>query len=114
MKYMLLIYAGGQPLNDAERECCFEEAVELARQLEAKGQFLASSPLQPVTTATSVRVRDGKRVVTDGPFAETANSSEVTSWSTPRTSIRPSISPLEFPRAAGARSKSDRSWKSPR
>src|ERR1700689_877942 len=70
MKNMLLIYMSGQPLNDAERECCFEESVELARQLEAKGQFVASSPLQPVTTATSVRVRDGQRIVTDGPFAE--------------------------------------------
>ncbi len=71
MKYMLLIYMSGQPQSDAERECCFEESIELARQLEAKGQFVASSPLQPVTTATTVRVRDGKRVVTDGPFAET-------------------------------------------
>ena len=35
------------------------------------GQFLAASPLQPVSTATSVRVRDGRRLVTDGPFAET-------------------------------------------
>ncbi len=39
--------------------------------MNAKGQFLATAPLQPISTATSVRVRDGKRLVTDGPFAET-------------------------------------------
>ena len=42
-----------------------------AHELNANGQFLATAPLQPVSTATSVRMRDGKRLVTDGPFAET-------------------------------------------
>lgn len=71
MKYMLLIYAGEQVLSDEEREHCYEESTQLARDLNSRGQFLAANPLQPVTTATSVRVREGKRVVTDGPFAET-------------------------------------------
>jgi hypothetical protein len=72
MKYMLLIYAGERAqTTDAERGHCFEESIQLAAELRAKSQFLASSPLQPVTAATSVRVRDGKRLVTDGPFAET-------------------------------------------
>ena len=44
---------------------------QLARDLHAKGQFLSHNPLHPTTTATSVRVRDGKPLITDGPFAET-------------------------------------------
>jgi hypothetical protein len=71
MKYMLLIYGGEPAPTDAEREHCYEESSQLADQLKAKGQFLAASPLHPVATATSVRLRDGKRLVTDGPFAET-------------------------------------------
>jgi hypothetical protein len=46
------------------------ESTELAHDLKAKGQFLATAPLQPTSTATVVKVRDGKRLVTDGPFAE--------------------------------------------
>jgi hypothetical protein len=71
MKYMMLIYMEDQALNEAEREHCYVESTELAHQLKANGQYLDSSPLQPTSTATSVRVRDGKRLVTDGPFAET-------------------------------------------
>jgi hypothetical protein len=71
MKYMLLIYAAEQAWTETEREQCYEESTELAHELKSKGQFLATSPLQPVSTATSVRVRDGKRLVIDGPFAET-------------------------------------------
>jgi hypothetical protein len=71
MKYMLLIYADEQAWTDAEREGCYEESTQLAHTLKSNGQFLATSPLQPVSTATCVRVRDGKPVVTDGPFAET-------------------------------------------
>ena len=44
---------------------------ELAHDLKAQGKFLSANPLQPVSTATSVRMREGKRTVTDGPFAET-------------------------------------------
>ena len=71
MKYMLLIYLEEQALDDSVREHCYVESTELAHQLSADGKFLATSPLQPTSTATSVRVRDGKRLVTDGPFAET-------------------------------------------
>jgi hypothetical protein len=71
MKYMLLIYLGDEPLSEAEREHCYVESTQLARDLQSRGQFLAANPLQPVTTATSVRVRNGKSLVTDGPFAET-------------------------------------------
>ena len=71
MKYMLLLYADEQVWSEPEREKCYGESAQVAHQLKAKGQYLAASPLQPVATATSVRVRDSKRLVTDGPFAET-------------------------------------------
>jgi hypothetical protein len=71
MKYMLLVYLGEDSMSEAEREQCYVESAGLARELSAQGKYLAASPLHPVATATSVRVREGKRLVTDGPFAET-------------------------------------------
>jgi hypothetical protein len=71
MKYMLLIYQDEQASTESERELCFGESTELARQLKTNGQYVAASPLQSVATATSVRVREGKRTIMDGPFAET-------------------------------------------
>ena len=71
MKYILLIYADEKASTEAERQQCYGESTQLAHTLRANGQFLATSPLQPVSTATTVQVRDGKRLVTDGPFAET-------------------------------------------
>ena len=71
MKYMLLIYAGEGAINDAERQHCYEESTALCHELASRGQFLGANPLEPVSTATSVRVREGKRMLTDGPFAET-------------------------------------------
>jgi hypothetical protein len=71
MKYMLLVYSDEQAWSDAEREHCYGESAQLSHQLKANGQYLAASPLQPIATATSVRIREGKRLVTDGPFAET-------------------------------------------
>src|SRR3569833_4632017 len=71
MKYMLLIYLDEQALSEAEREACYAESTRLAEQLHADGRYLSANPLHPVAMATSVRIRDGKRFVTDGPFAET-------------------------------------------
>jgi hypothetical protein len=71
MKYMLLIYMNEQAMNDSERERCYVESAALTRDLHARGQYVSASPLQPVASATSVRVRQEKRLVTDGPFAET-------------------------------------------
>src|SRR5215212_10141005 len=71
MKYMLLIYANENAWSDGEREECYLESTRLTHDLHASGRYLGASPLHPVATATSVRVRDGKRLVTDGPFAET-------------------------------------------
>ena len=71
MKYMLLVYLDEQVLNDAEREQCYVDSTLLTQDLQKNGQYVAASPLHPVSTATSVHVRDGKSLVTDGPFAET-------------------------------------------
>ena len=71
MKYMLLIYGNEQALSETERQDCCAESTKLAQQLQSDGQYLAANPLQPTSMATSVRMRDGKRMVTDGPFAET-------------------------------------------
>ena len=71
MKYLLLIYSDEQAWTESEREHCFAESTELTHELNHAGKYLAAAPLQPVASATSVRVREGKRLVTDGPFAET-------------------------------------------
>ncbi|HEV3117128.1 MAG TPA: YciI family protein [Gemmataceae bacterium] len=71
MKYMMLIYMEPNAMTDAQREDCFVESTQLAHNLAASGQYLGANPLHPTTTATSVRVRDGKTLVTDGPFMET-------------------------------------------
>lgn len=71
MRYMLLIYGDENALTQAEREQCYGESAQLAHTLNATGQFIATAPLHPTATATSVKVRQGKRLVTDGPFAET-------------------------------------------
>jgi hypothetical protein len=71
MKYLLLIYVNEHALSETEREACYVESTQLAHEIKSSGQYLAAHPLHPTSMATSVRVRDGKRFVTDGPFAET-------------------------------------------
>lgn len=71
MRFMLLIYQDEQILTDEYREACYVESAGLAQDLNRSGNFLSAAPLLPVGTATSVRVRQGKRLLTDGPFAET-------------------------------------------
>jgi hypothetical protein len=71
MKYMLLVYFEEQELSEDERQHCYTESNQLVEQLNANGNFLAAAPLHSVSLATSVRIRDGKKLVTDGPFAET-------------------------------------------
>jgi hypothetical protein len=71
MKYMLLIYTDEQAWTDDERQHCYAESTELTHELNDRGQYISANPLQPVATATSVRVRNGKPIMTDGPFAET-------------------------------------------
>jgi hypothetical protein len=71
MKYLLLIYMDEKAMNEAERAQCYKDSTQLCHDLSANGQYLAANPLHPVATATSLRIREGKRLVTDGPFAET-------------------------------------------
>lgn len=71
MRYMLMLYAEEVSLDEATREHCYQESTQISNDLKSEGKYIASAPLHPVSTATSVRMRDGKRVVTDGPFAET-------------------------------------------
>jgi hypothetical protein len=71
VKYMLLIYLEENSLSESERSNCYRDSAAFARDLHARGQYVSSSPLQPTSTATSLRIKDGKTVITDGPFAET-------------------------------------------
>jgi hypothetical protein len=71
MKYILLIYSEENAWTDRDLEHCYAESLQLTQELNANGQYLGASPLQSIATATSVRVREGKKLVTDGPFAET-------------------------------------------
>ncbi len=74
MKYMLLCYGderGWDTLSETQQQQIIEETRQHVEQLKSGGQYLSSAPLHPTSTATSVRVRGGKCLVTDGPFAET-------------------------------------------
>ena len=71
MKYMLLIYGQEADISQDEREHCYEESTKLCHEMQAAGKYVSAAPLHPVASATSVRVREGKRLLTDGPFAET-------------------------------------------
>ena len=71
MKYTMLIYLDETALSDREREKCYRESAQYAQELHSNGRYLAAVPLHPTSTATSVRMREDKRMVTDGPFAET-------------------------------------------
>jgi len=71
MKYLLLIYFDEQTLAATEESEIMEDCQKFTQDLQAKGKHLAADRLHPVSTATSVRRKDGKVLVTDGPFAET-------------------------------------------
>ena len=74
MQYLLLIYEDeqiAQTMSADERGAMFEEYKVFTSDIVKSGHFKAGDALQPVSTATSVRIRDGKTITTDGPFAET-------------------------------------------
>jgi len=74
MKYMLMIYDEEQAwakLSEAERQQIYGEYGQFSQQVKSSGHYVSGSQLQPTSAATSVRVRNGKRLLTDGPFAET-------------------------------------------
>ena len=68
---MLLVYLDENALSEEDRNECYDESVQLTQDLHATGHFVAASPLHPTSTATSVQVRDGRKLITDGRFAET-------------------------------------------
>jgi hypothetical protein len=71
VKYLLLIYMTDDAMNQQERDACYNESTQLAHDLKANGHYLSANPLHPAATARSVRIRDGKTIITDGPYAET-------------------------------------------
>jgi len=74
MKYILLVHHDEESFRkrpEAERQHMLQESVQLAQQLNASGHYLAAAPLHPSSETVCVRVRDGKPLLTDGPFAET-------------------------------------------
>ncbi len=73
MTYMLLIYTPniGRDRTDEEWEAMAEPFVAYNEYVKASGYYVDGAPLAELSTATTVRIRDGKRVITDGPFAET-------------------------------------------
>lgn len=72
MKYMLLVYSPESSWKPDEWKKCVETSMGICQELAQKGQLIAASPLHPVATAKTVRVREAKAIVTTGPFAETA------------------------------------------
>ncbi len=74
MKFMLIVHHNEDAFKKMDKETqsqLLTESIELTHQLHAAGQYLSASPLQPAATAVMVRVREGKPLVTDGPFIET-------------------------------------------
>ena len=74
MQYLLLIYdseANWEKMSPADQAKMYEEYGRFTNEIKTSGKHVAGQQLKPVATATTVRVRDGKRVATDGPFAET-------------------------------------------
>ena len=74
MQYLLMIYdpeKAWPEMPEGERNKMFGEYMQLTKELKASGSFIAGDALQPTKTATTVRVREGKTTLTDGPFAET-------------------------------------------
>ncbi|HEY6527377.1 MAG TPA: YciI family protein [Cellvibrionaceae bacterium] len=74
MKYLCLVYCNEQEFNNlspSEWKTLNERCVDCVASLQSSGHYIAGDALHPVHTATSVRLRDGKVIITDGPFAET-------------------------------------------
>src|SRR5262249_61691935 len=74
MKYLMLIYQDEKQfaaLTEPERQKLYSEYGQLRQELTTKGQFIGGSQINPTPTASNVRVRNGKELITDGPFAET-------------------------------------------
>lgn len=72
MKFLLLIHYDERAWEERDDKApILAECGRVVEEVAARGQYVAAAQLHPTTTATSIRVRNGKRLVTDGPFAET-------------------------------------------
>lgn len=74
MKYLLLVHHNEdrfKNMPEGTRKDMLAESIQLCHQLDGKGQYIHASPLQPEATGSVVQVREGKGIVTDGPFMET-------------------------------------------
>lgn len=71
MKYLCLVYSEEATLHTQPDSPRDEECLAYAQSVQESGRMIAAEALQPVQTATTVRVRNGKSTITDGPFAET-------------------------------------------
>jgi hypothetical protein len=74
MKYLLLVHHNEEvfkTMPEGTRDDMLAESIQLCHQLDSKGQYIHASPLQPEATGSVVQVREGKGIVTDGPFMET-------------------------------------------
>ena len=109
MQYLLLIYSDEKAFDaqsKAELTKMMGDYNQFSQDIKASGQLIGGNRLQSVTTATTVRVRDGKPHVTDGPFAETREQLGGYYWSRRRTSTRRRKLAARIPAHASARSKS--------
>jgi len=71
VKYMLLIYQAENAIPQDKLQGCYDDSAQLARDLHAQGRLYSANPLKPPATATSIRPDGSRRIITDGPFAET-------------------------------------------
>ena len=74
MKYLLLIYEAESnyaKMSEAEQGKIYQEYMDYTSRIRKSGHYIAGQALQPIATATTVRVKNGKTLTTDGPFAET-------------------------------------------
>ncbi len=113
MQYLLLIYereADWNAMNEKEKGTIFQEYMAFTQGIMKNGNHRAGDALQPISTATTVRVRNGKTVTTDGPFAETREQLGGYYRLKRRTWTRRSLLLRAFPRLATARSRCGRSW----
>jgi hypothetical protein len=74
MKYLLLIYGeegAWAHMSEAEQGQIFQDYMDYTNGINKSGHYISGEALQPIATATTVRVKNGKTLTTDGPFAET-------------------------------------------
>ena len=115
MRYVCLIYDDEKLLESMPKEetdAFMGEYFSFSDELTKSGKYIAGEALQPISTATSLRMRNGKLSTTDGPFAETRSSLAASTSSTRAISTKRFRLRQRFPRSRRESSRSDRSWTS--